>query len=431
MASGQQSGSLKDVLSGQAAFTLDFFKKVLDEQPKEKPQNLAVSPVSITLALSLVAGGAKGETLSQIVSTLKLPKDDIHAKVAELQKSLLSDTSANGGPTINFANRCYFDTSGKVKPEYTSLAEKQYGAPPGAVPFEKAPEDARKEINMWVSERTSAKVKELLPVGSVEHATRVIVANALYFKGAWATKFDPAQTKDGDFHLLDGSATPVPLMHAAKAHFGYAAHPGLKVLRLPYAAGGSSERQLAMYVLLPEDVKGLTALEKGLAAEQLQSVRSTSPPPFPLPLLPAFRFARLPADDMFELARIADEYGTGELRLTVEQNIIIPHVPDAKVEALLQEPLLQQRFPVDPHMLSKGLVACTGNQFCGQAIIETKQNGIKVCAPLLAPLPLLRSRLATWLVCRRAVAGPSVALTVLTALTAWSDWPTVTASPTI
>ncbi|CAF2157806.1 hypothetical protein IGI04_025573 [Brassica rapa subsp. trilocularis] len=87
---------------------------------------------------------------------------------------------------------------------------------------------------------------------------------------------------------------------------------------------------------------------------------------------------RLQADDMDELARLADAYGTGELRLTVEQNIIIPNVETSKTEALLQEPFLKNRFSPEPSILMKGLVACTGNQFCGQAIIETKLRALKV-----------------------------------------------------
>lgn len=87
---------------------------------------------------------------------------------------------------------------------------------------------------------------------------------------------------------------------------------------------------------------------------------------------------RLQADDMDELARLSDTYGSGELRLTVEQNIIIPNVETSKTEALLQEPFLKNRFSPEPSILMKGLVACTGNQFCGQAIIETKLRALKV-----------------------------------------------------
>nr|AKQ98337.1 ferrodoxine-nitrite reductase 1 [Brassica juncea] len=87
---------------------------------------------------------------------------------------------------------------------------------------------------------------------------------------------------------------------------------------------------------------------------------------------------RLQADDMDELARLADTYGSGELRLTVEQNIIIPNVETSKTQALLQEPFLKNRFSPEPSILMKGLVACTGSQFCGQAIIETKLRALKV-----------------------------------------------------
>lgn len=87
---------------------------------------------------------------------------------------------------------------------------------------------------------------------------------------------------------------------------------------------------------------------------------------------------RAQASDMFELARLADVYGSSELRLTVEQNIIIPNIKNSDIEALLNEPLLKERFLPEPSLLMRGLVACTGNQFCGQAIIETKARALKV-----------------------------------------------------
>lgn len=90
---------------------------------------------------------------------------------------------------------------------------------------------------------------------------------------------------------------------------------------------------------------------------------------------------RVQADDMDELARLADTYGSGELRLTVEQNIIIPNVDNSRLEALLKEPSLE-KFSPQPSILMKGLVACTGNQFCGQAIIETKARALKVTEEL-------------------------------------------------
>ncbi|KAK7400795.1 hypothetical protein VNO78_12102 [Psophocarpus tetragonolobus] len=108
---------------------------------------------------------------------------------------------------------------------------------------------------------------------------------------------------------------------------------------------------------------------------------------------------RVQADDMDELARLADEYGSGELRLTVEQNIIIPNVENSKLEALLQEPLLKDKFSPEPSLLMKTLVACTGNQFCGQAIIETKARALKVTEEVERQVAVTRPVRMHWTGC--------------------------------
>lgn len=107
---------------------------------------------------------------------------------------------------------------------------------------------------------------------------------------------------------------------------------------------------------------------------------------------------RVQADDMDELARIADEYGSSELRLTVEQNIIIPNIENSKLEALLKEPLLN-KFSPEPPILMKGLVACTGNQFCGQAIIETKARALKVTEEVQRQVSLTQAVRMHWTGC--------------------------------
>ena len=93
--------------------------------------------------------------------------------------------------------------------------------------------------------------------------------------------------------------------------------------------------------------------------------------------LASLRVLSLQADDMFELARVAEEYGSGEIRLTVEQNVIIPSVTTAKAALLLRDRVLL-RLSLSPGNLMGSVVACTGSQFCGQAIIETKERARKV-----------------------------------------------------
>jgi len=117
---------------------------------------------------------------------------------------------------------------------------------------------------------------------------------------------------------------------------------------------------------------------------------------------------RMYADDMYEFARLADAYGTGDIRLTVEQNILITNVPDAKVAELLQEPLLR-KFPAAPDNLMRGLVSCTGNQFCPVAIVETKNRSLVLNKELAEDYDLPQVVRIHWSGCPNSCAQPQVA----------------------
>lgn len=117
---------------------------------------------------------------------------------------------------------------------------------------------------------------------------------------------------------------------------------------------------------------------------------------------------RLFASDMFELARLAEVYGNGEIRLTVEQNVIIPNIPDSRLEAFLQEPLLQ-KFSIDPSPLVRSLVSCTGAQFCNFALIETKNRALALARALDAEVELTRPVRIHWTGCPNSCGQPQVA----------------------
>jgi len=117
---------------------------------------------------------------------------------------------------------------------------------------------------------------------------------------------------------------------------------------------------------------------------------------------------RLYAHDLFELARLAEVYGDGELRLTLEQNVIIPNIPQARLDALMQETLLQ-RFSVQPSRLARSLVSCTGAQFCNFALIETKNRAIALTQALDAELTLSRPVRIHWTGCPNSCGQPQVA----------------------
>ncbi|MGD1905805.1 MAG: ferredoxin--nitrite reductase [Leptolyngbyaceae cyanobacterium] len=117
---------------------------------------------------------------------------------------------------------------------------------------------------------------------------------------------------------------------------------------------------------------------------------------------------RLTAIDMLELARLADVYGEGELRLTVEQNVIIPHIPDSRLEVLLSEPVLE-RFSVKPSPLVRSLVSCTGAQFCKFALVETKQRALVLAKELDQGLELPQAVRIHWTGCPNSCGQPQVA----------------------
>ncbi|CAM0875896.1 unnamed protein product [Alopecurus aequalis] len=122
-----------------------------------------------------------------------------------------------------------------------------------------------RQVNAWVEKRTSGLIKEIIPEGSVDSSTRLVLGNALYFKGAWTEEFDASETKDGEFHLLDGSSVQAPFMSSTKGQY-LSSYDDLKVLKLPYRQGGDP-RQFSMYILLPDAHDGLWNLAEKVSSE--------------------------------------------------------------------------------------------------------------------------------------------------------------------
>jgi len=117
---------------------------------------------------------------------------------------------------------------------------------------------------------------------------------------------------------------------------------------------------------------------------------------------------RLDAEDMFEIARIAEVYGSGEIRFTVEQNIVIPNISDSRLATFLSEPLLE-RFSIDPGLLTRSLVSCTGAQFCNFALIETKNRALAMIKALEEDLTFTNPVRIHWTGCPNSCAQPQVA----------------------
>lgn len=248
-----------------AAFAQRLYGKLAATQDK-----LFFSPASISTALAMTYAGARGETAAQMAKTLEftLPPEALHAAFGGLIKELALATGPQG-PELRIANRLWGQAGLPIEPAFQSTTQQHYGAGIELVDFKGGSEPARGRINQWVEQQTNGKIKDLMPAGSITGLTRLVLTNAVYFKGKWATPFDKKATKNEPFTVKPGTAPAVPMMRKTLlAGFGKTADAS--VLELAYEAQ-SPERRLSMVVVLPAQVDGLAQVEQRLAAGQLKA----------------------------------------------------------------------------------------------------------------------------------------------------------------
>jgi serpin B len=254
--SGLAGGDAEDV---RAANT---FAWKIYERARKAPGNMMLSGPSLRTALAIPYLGAKGATATEMASALGLPSDPARAaEVAKLEATGWEE--ARGKAELSVASRLFTDKGHAPSAEYARAVESAFGASPEALDFTK-PEDARTTINAWVADHTSHKIPELLAKGAVDARSRLVVANAIYFKGRWSSPFVAGSTKDEAFHVDPKKTVTVPMMHATEQH-RFAAGDGAKVLELPYA-----ESELQMLLVLPDDPAGLGKLEGALGDEKIE-----------------------------------------------------------------------------------------------------------------------------------------------------------------
>ena len=191
-------------------FALDLYAQLDREQPGK---NLFFSPTSISLALAMTAAGARGQTQAEMAKVLHLDGDLAQAH-AHYHK-LLEQWNAVGQKRayqLRVANRLWGQKGYAIRPEFLALTRQQYGAEMLLLDFAQA-EPASREINQWVEQQTNDKIKDLIPAGAIDALTRLVLTNAVYFKGDWVQPFDKKNTRDEDFTVSAQEKVKVPLMH--------------------------------------------------------------------------------------------------------------------------------------------------------------------------------------------------------------------------
>uniref|UniRef100_A0A673H7Q7 Serpin B6 n=1 Tax=Sinocyclocheilus rhinocerous TaxID=307959 RepID=A0A673H7Q7_9TELE len=254
-------------------FSLNLFKKISGGNTSK---NVFYSPISISSALAMVSLGAKGNTAVQMFKVLGFtnpPKPGAatpapHVKEDQIHSSfnkLMSELKKPGVQyVLSLANRLYGEQSYQFVEVRLKANNSMF-----EVDFKKKSEAARVNINKWVEKNTQEKIKNLLPQGSVHDATKLVLVNAIYFKGNWEKKFPKEATRDGQFKLNKTQTKPVKMMHQeSKFPLAFIPEMDSQVLELPYVG-----KNLSMLIILPNEIQdettGLQKLEKALTYEKL------------------------------------------------------------------------------------------------------------------------------------------------------------------
>ena len=265
---GAEKTAKENVVEGNNAFALDLYAKL-----SEAEGNLFFSPYSISTALAMTYAGARGETADEMKATLHLPGGPADKTLHDAFGTLVRELNAageKGAFKLSVANALWAQHDYEFLDAFTRLVTASYDAGLTGLDFKGETEAARQTINKWVEEQTQDKIKDLLKPGVLTPLTRLVLTNAIYFKGDWASQFDKDRTKDAPFYLCFPANArvalepiQVPLMFQ-KGDFQYADLKTFQLLQMPYKGD-----ELSMVVLLPKDrsTEALAALEASLTAE--------------------------------------------------------------------------------------------------------------------------------------------------------------------
>ncbi|MBX9581703.1 MAG: serpin family protein [Gemmataceae bacterium] len=271
---------------GNNRFAVDLYGKLA-----ENPGNVLLSPFSAHAALAMTATGAAGNTRDRMAKVLHLPAGpDGPSAAGDLGRY---PAHPRKDYELAVANALWGRAGFPWRDPWLAVVNDRFGGGFRPADFASNPDAERDRINAWVADQTRGKVRDLLRPEQVTPQTTMVLTNAVYFKGTWVTKFDPAQTRDGPFHRASGGTVTVPLM-STRAKCRYTAfgdrhsdRDRVRVVELPYRGD-----ELAMVLIVPALPGGLPAVERKLTADFLAGVLADLKPAELSVTLPRFKVER-------------------------------------------------------------------------------------------------------------------------------------------
>ena len=259
MPASAQPAATDVVVTGNTRFAFDLYARL-----KSADGNLFFSPYSISTCLAMTWAGARGDTESQMAGVLHFStvQTGLHSQFGTLQNQL-NAVQEKKAVALSIANGLWAQKDHSFLPAFLQIAIRDYAAKVKQVDFRSAAEATRLEINDWVSGKTADRIQNLIPSGALDAMTRLVLVNAIYFKGQWATQFKASNTEPAPFKTASGQTSSAQFMNLTES-FRYAEADGLQLLELPYAGG-----DLSMVVLLPAETNSFKDFENSLNEEKL------------------------------------------------------------------------------------------------------------------------------------------------------------------
>ncbi|XP_070796843.1 serpin B6-like [Pituophis catenifer annectens] len=253
--------NMDSISASNIKFVLNIFKKVT---ANDSSPNLFFSPLSISSALLMVSLGARNNTEAQILKVLCIPNDgEVHQRfeklIADINKPVSNQTS------LSLVNQLFGETSYDFLASFIESTQRLYHAGLEKLNFTQASEDSRRHINAWVEEKTSGKIQDLLVPGIIDSLTKLVLVNAIYFKGNWANKFNKNYTEEKPFWINKKEKKTVQMMfRKGEYNMAHISADRISILEIPY-----DNDYLSMIILLPDEITGLEKLEREITYEKL------------------------------------------------------------------------------------------------------------------------------------------------------------------
>ena len=248
--------AMQAVVTGNTAFAID-----LHQQLRQQPGNLCYSPYSISTVLAMTSAGAQGRTLEQMTKTLHLNGDlATHRGVAAIARQMKQQR----GYELNAANAMFVGKDVPWRKDFLDLTRLHYGSSIFTVDYAR-PESARQSINAWVEGQTRKRIPNIIPSGSLNADSKIVLVNAIYFKGQWDQPFKKQLTEPMFFSRTPDDKVKTPTMFQS-GRFLYGENKEVQVLGMPYKGD-----DLMMIFILPRERNGLAALEKDLTGKHFQT----------------------------------------------------------------------------------------------------------------------------------------------------------------